>query len=111
MTAAAQRLARATRQELARWITMSAPQSRRIGKLLKRAYAQAGEIGIAKGRARVEKAEPARLPAPRPSLHPWLSAAGERRRQRAAHSHGAGRGPRPVHGGQAEGVNGARPPA
>lgn len=39
----------ACRQDLARWIAMSAPQSRRVGKILERAFEKASELGRALG--------------------------------------------------------------
>ena len=35
----------ACRQDLARWIAMSAPQSRRVGNILERAFETASELG------------------------------------------------------------------
>lgn len=51
----------AGRQDLARWIAMSAPQSRRVGKILERAFEKASELGRALG-AKERRDEPLRLP-------------------------------------------------
>jgi hypothetical protein len=51
----------ACRQDLARWIAMSAPQSRRVGKILERAFEKASELGRALG-AKERRDNPLRLP-------------------------------------------------
>lgn len=57
----ARNAALACRRDLARWIAMSAPQSRRVAKLLERAFDQAAELGRARG-AKERRDKPLRMP-------------------------------------------------
>src|SRR5690348_6494036 len=61
----------ACRRDLARWIAMSAPQSRRVATLLERAFGQAADLGRALG-AKERRDEPLRMPELRRRGHLYI---------------------------------------